>query len=255
MAVIALFFGGCKTVDSDPNQSEPTQPFSPPMNITAEAFSIQVSLFYQNTGDVHFQKAASIVKPISSKLNDFLNLSEVATAAAYDTTPEQDGDTYIWSASIATENGDLTYSLSGLQENSTVSWSMVVTYSDSTFSYNNFEIYTASTNLEGNSGTSQIFDLVDGKRVIVLDTKFDISSKTTSDIAFDFRSTTIGEPRGDLVYIEQNERREFKWASVGAKFYDRINWNPETKVGSILKPRYNNHKWSCWDENLNNITC
>ena len=233
---------------------------TPPPVIPAEAFALQTSLF--NQGDAgktsvgaHFAAAALRVWPVSIIISANLIIPAAVTAAALEAEPEQNGNTWTWTSTTVVEGETITFSLSGTIQGPSIRWSMRVSYTDGTESFDNFELYTATTNLNSNTGAWQLFYLIDGERRNVLNADYAVPDETHATLDFRVPNTADRNAGDSVSYEVDGDERIFDWRQVGEALNHFVTWNAVTQIGSITATNYNNGDKACWDANLDNAAC
>src|SRR5690606_15130819 len=122
-------------------------------------------------------------------------------------------------------------------------------------SYDAFELYDATTTLDGKSGTWRLYYKIDGVRTEVLDAEFDVTSEAVREITFIVPETIPDAGSSTVHYAADGDARLFDWHQEPEDFDHLIEWDEETKAGSITATNYLDGERYCWDENLEDVAC
>jgi hypothetical protein len=179
------------------------------------------------------------------------------TLAALDAEPFVEGGTWFWSNTIRVNQDDVTFELAGTPEGTSVDWSMRITTTDPETDevYDDFELYTAETAFDGESGAWELFYRIDGERTRVLEADFDAEDERDKTLRFAV-PVGVGDAGGDaVVYGASGDARSFDWAQASEGTAHLIAWDAETGAGSITATNYNGGERACWDEDLEDADC
>jgi hypothetical protein len=115
-----------------------------------------------------------------------------------------------------------------------------------------FTYYTATTGLDGETGTWRLFNPdVDGP---VLTASFDIEGLGARELTV---RVPDGRDRGgsSVRYATSGDERTFDWTDEPTGNRALIVWDEERRAGSITADGYNGGDRACWDENLDDVAC
>lgn len=204
----------------------------------------------------HVGNAAFRVGIVSALIGLNLIIPEAVTAAALQADPVIEDDTWIWESSTQVETGEtVSFRLEGTTEGNRVYWTMAISGAGQSGEGESFELYTAETAPNGEEGTWSLYYDIDGERRNVLTADFAVDNDTHKQITFTV-AEGAGENVGDSVRYEQDgATRVFVWTQVDPAETVTVEWDAETKEGSIVAPGYNSGEEACWDTNLQNAPC
>jgi hypothetical protein len=123
--------------------------------------------------------------------------------------------------------------------------------------YDAFELYNATTSLDGKSGSWRLYYEVEGERTEVLDAEFEVTSETEREITFTVPPSNpdpgaVGET---VRYHSEGDARLFDWHQEPEDNDHLVEWSASTGAGSITADDYNDGERACWDENLDDVPC
>lgn len=152
----------------------------------------------------------------------------------------------------ATENGN-SYGVKLTAEAGTgneVDWKFYVTNSQQ--GWDNQLFVSGTANREATSGTWTYYDLSNGEEAAVTTwAKAEGSQSLTLEVLSD-----RNDKEGDrLEYTFENDVKTLILLDASEGNTTTISFNVNTYTGFIISPDYNNGEKSCWDENLNNVSC
>ena len=211
------------------------------------------SLFGQN-----WFNASLRVGIVSAAIGVHLIVPAAATAAAVQADPYVEDGTWIWENTMTINTSDVTFRLEGTPDGTEIDWRMFISSADlGGESYDTFELYDATTPLDGKSGTWRLFYEIDGARTEVLDATFDVTSADEREITFTIPETNPNpDARGSTVrYAADGDARLFDWHQEPEDYDHLVEWDEETKAGSITADNYNDGERACWDEDLEDVAC
>ena len=254
LTLFVLFLAGCDTTGDDP---EPA-----PALLSAEVFNLEAGLFNQvdagkSAAGTHFTAAALRVWPVSLLLGANLIVPAAVTSAALQADPVQDGATWTWTSTTQTNGREVTFTLAGTLQGSGVRWSMRITYFDpeAQVQLDDFELFTAEADVSGQTGSWQLYYLIDGESRNVLNADFAVSSETEVTITYRL-PTTAARNAGDSVrYEREGDTYSILWQQVEEALQHDITWTAPSQSGSITATNYNDGQQGCWDEALENTAC
>lgn len=212
----------------------------------------------------NFIRASASVGIVSTIVGVNLLIPNAVTAAALSADPFVDEGTWVWESTTSFTGADgvektATFRLEGTPDGEFIDWEMIVSGVDSPNggTLDGFVLYTAQTALDGSEGSWNLFYLIDGTRTNVLDARFDVDGESTKDLLFEVPDG-VGEAGGDDVsYSLQGEQRAFEYTKASPAERIVVNWDAETKAGSVTATGYNNGERACWGPapDLNNVPC
>lgn len=252
LVLLLVFVVGCDTVTQ--------QEAKPPTLIPAQAFTVQAELFddqeqSDETGiDTHAMIAQLRVWPVTTALAEHLTLPAAVTEAALEQEPATEDDAWVWTATTATEEGEVEFVLSGTFRDDHVDWSMHVTETTSDRD-STFLLYTAKTAPDGSAGSWRLYAPDDDTTQHVLGAEFEVEKKEEKEIVFQVPETASEHAGDEVVYVQEGDERSFQWVQVGDQREHTIVWDAETHAGSIAATNYNDGEKACWDEALQNEEC
>lgn len=239
LVALAALLVGCDAAD----------PSGPPDVISPAAFTVGTDGFPEAGARVaagpHFLNAAVRVGVVSAVVGAHLVLPAQATAAATAATPVAEAGVFVWDTNVAVFGTDVEVRLLGAPEGREVAWTLTTAVEgDERFTY-----YTAATSFDGREGTWTLFSPdVSGP---VLTAAFDVDD--TPEVTF---AVPEGRPQGgaSVRYAVDGDLRTFDLAGAdGARAL--IQWDVETRVGSIEADDYNGGERACWDADLRDVPC
>jgi hypothetical protein len=254
--LVPLYLAIAMIAGCDSNENDSFEDAPPPV-LSVDAFSMDASVFGSSSktqAGPNFVAAALRVWPVSAILSANLIIPALATAGAVQVDPAWD-DAWIWSTTVTGEAGQVGLTLTATPGAQGVEWSMVVDVEGSEIILQDFELYRAQTALNGKSGTWQLYYEFEGERVNVLRADFEIVDEDTKSLVF----TIVDGPfdnLGDTVsYRTDGTGREFEWIEQSQGREHLVVWDEVTHAGSITSTNYNGGSPSCWNENLDDVTC
>ncbi len=254
IALFGLLLAGCDSAST--NEPDAT----PPRVLPAEAFSLQTNLFNQNdagktSAGANFTAAALRVWPVSVIISANLIVPVAVTAAALQADPIQSGNTWIWNSTVVSDGHEVAFTLEGTVNGSSINWSMRVSYTDGQQTFDDFELYTAVTDFESQTGTWQLFYEIDGQRRNVLNADFVVTGEDEAAITYSVPNTADRDAGDSVMYQASGDERVFDWRQIAEGFDHLVVWDVATHAGSITATNFNNGDKACWDENLDNAAC
>lgn len=254
--VLLLAAAGCDSV-VDPDV-RPSETFS------AEAFQMQTELFEEEASAAqsleaageefaHFTEAATRVGVVSTVVKVHLILPALATKAALQAEPVREGDSWIWSTTVEGDE-EFTVTLTGTPSGEQVDWSMRV--SSTGEELEDFELYTAETARDRESGSWELYYPIDGERRSVLAADFTIEGESKKQITFR-KPESAENAAGDFVQyaVDDGAVRSFLWTQVEEDREHLVEWNAQTKAGALTATNYNDGERACWNADLENAAC
>ena len=253
-ALILAIVPGCDNADTEDDVPEVIPP---------EVFSLPVDLFDQSatakTGapKINFTAAALRVWPVSLLMTANLIIPSVATSAALQADPVFQGDVWEWSSSATANGQTIGFVLSADRNGGSTDWSMKINMTDPVTSNElvDFELFSAQTSNNGQSGSWSLFYYLNEQSQNVLDAEYVITSDTEKYITFSIPESAAQNAGDSVRYEENGDERTFLWQQVDQGISHTVTWNHVTKEGSIIATNYNNGEVSCWDADFEDVAC
>lgn len=263
LAVLGVGLTGCDS--SDPARDDAPRVIDPAAFQTdIESFGTASTSNLESKAGSNFTRSALTVGLVSVVIEANLVIPQAMTAAALNEDPMVDDGTWIWESTTTYTGADgtektATFRLEGTPDGESVDWEMYVSSTEGPNgnALENFVLYTATTAFDGSNGTWELFYPVEGQRVNVLDAEFTADSESSKSVTFSVPAG-IGEGGGDAVrYTTQDVQRSFAYNRNEPAENIVIEWNAETKAGSIQATDYNNGQRACWGPapELANVPC
>lgn len=254
IALFLFLLAGCDSTSNDEQ--------APPAMLPAEAFSLQANLFNQEDASktsvgTHFTAAALRVWPVSLLIGANLVVPVAVTGAALQADPERDGATWTWTSTARANGEEVTFTLRGTLQGTDVNWSMRITYFDAQAQQqlDDFELYTAQTDISGQTGSWQLYYLINGESRNVLNADFVVPGETEVTITYSVPSSAERSAGDSVRYERDGNAYVFLWQQVEEAMEHDVTWEATTRIGSITASNYNGGQKGCWDEALNNTAC
>lgn len=241
--------------DNNNNTSEPpTIPSEATMTADFSEMENAEKVHKSSAAESNFSTAlfaAGIVKLI---LDVNLAIPRALTAAAQQHEPNEvaDGE-WEWEYSTQANQNEFGVRLLAITNSqSDVEWRFFVTNTASDPSLDNALFFQGNTNFAATSGTWIYFEPASSDQVSTLewdtegDEKF-LKLEVTSD-----RNDNLGDT---IEYSFDGSVKTVTYVDASNSETTTIEYNTETKAGFIISPDHNNGEKSCWDEDLNNISC
>lgn len=253
-ALILSIIPGCDNADTEDDVPEVIPP---------EVFTLPVDLFDQSaaakTGapKINFTAAALRVWPVSLLMTANLIIPSVATSAALQADPVFQGDVWEWSSTANANGQSVGFVLSADRNGGSTDWRMRISMTDPVTSDElvDFELFTAQTSNNGQTGSWNLFYYLNGASQNVLDAEYVITSDTEKYITFSIPESAAQNAGDSVRYEENGDERTFIWQQVGQGISHTVTWNHVTKEGSIIATNYNNGELSCWDADFEDVAC
>lgn len=233
-----------------------------PTVISSSAFDFDNESFASTTAagarGAHHTRAYATVLLVNLAVGVHLVLPLAATNSAGQDTPHVEDGTWIWENSLTVGSSVVDVRLEAVASGSTVNWEMFIS-SDNVAgqAYDNFSLYTAETQIGGETGFWSLFYNIEGQgRTRVLDADYE-RDETQHRLTFSIPDTNPNEEAhgASVYYIADGNAREFDYQEPTPSQNHFIEWNAATKAGSITAWNYNSGLRACWDENLDNVEC
>ncbi|MDX1421131.1 MAG: hypothetical protein R3181_14295 [Rubricoccaceae bacterium] len=258
LAPLALV--GCDDADPDPG----IDPGSPPPVLAADAFAFD-GTFPEEGGQgargafgQNWWNASLRVGIVSLGVGVHLIIPSAATAAAGQADPYVEDGTWVWESTFTVNTSDITYRLEATPDGTEIEWRMLISSDDlGSDGYDAFELYDATTALDGESGSWRLYYEIDGERTRVLEADFEVTGADARELTFTIPETNPNEDaRGSTVrYVSDGDERLFDWHQEPEDYDHLVEWNAETQVGAITATNYLDGGRYCWDEDLEDAPC
>ena len=242
--------------------SETEEDSGAPDPISVDIFSIETDLFSDLGGKsseskFHFLGASIRVWPVSLILIANTIIPIAVSQAALQSTPTFSESVWTWSRSMNADGQSFEFVLTGEPDGANTNWSMFIT-SDGAYkgeTYDNFELFSARVATEAGSGSWQLYYLLDGERVNVLNAFFNRPEAGIKQLTFQIPESA-SEHGGDSVLYQVDElSRGFLWTQVSAGIVHDVKWNSFTKEGSIKANNHLDGTKGCWNKNFDDVGC
>ncbi len=250
LLVAVLVLAGCDAV------SPATDTPAPP---PAAAFSFDADLAAQSArlaAGPHFLNAAGRYGVVSVVVGANLVIPAAVTAAATKAEPTVEDGTWIWERTTTIQNADVTFRLEGTPAGREVDWRMRIASVDGGTGAvgEDYDLYTATTSLDGTTGSWDLFYLIDEVPTRVLTADYEV--RTEADREVTFRIPDGREAAGSSVrYQVDGDTKIFDWTAQPGDLRTHVEWDAATRIGFIEADDYNGGVRSCWNENLDNAAC
>lgn len=194
-----------------------------------------------------YTNAAVRVGVVSAIVGLNLVLPAAATEAATRNAPELEGGAFVWSNTIAVLGTPVDVRLTGDPAGAGVDWTLQTAAEGEDY----FTFYTARTTLDGRDGTWSLFNPDSDGSVLAAD--FDADSETDREITF---SVPPGNDAAgaEVTYRVDGSTQVFDFTNAdGVRAL--IEWDRETRAGSITADDFNGGATACWDGGLDDVDC
>lgn len=247
VAVVGLALTGCDASSVDDGRA--------PTPIASAAFDLNDDAFPDANARVaageNYLNAAGRVALVTTIVGLNLALPVAATDAATRDQPTVTNGVWTWEATVDVFGTPVDLALEGDADGSEVDWRLVATRQGATPG-DPFTYYTASTSLDGRTGSWRLFNPDASGPVLTAD--FDVRD-------LDDRVVTFRVPEGranggsSVRYATDGEEQTFDWTDQPENDRALIVWNLDTRAGSITADTYNGGRRACWDEDLADVGC
>ena len=253
---VVLFFtiAGCDSNDSNSDDA--------PDVIPAEVFTLPVDIFAPGANKseapgLNFTAAAFRVWPVSIIVSANMVLPSLLTLQALDTEPVFEDGSWLWVSEASNLGQSISFTLSASRDAGDTVWSMSITYNDieNDIQFDNYELFTARTSNNGQSGSWSLFYPLEGMSQNVLNATYSISSDDERQISFSIPPGAFSNSGDSVVYSESGDERTFDWRQVSENIETLVMWNSSTNAGHITATDYNNGTQGCWDTELEDVDC
>ena len=243
IAALALL-AGC-------DASDPATEAIAPAVLTPDAFSFEPDApdAKKGTGE-HFFNAAFRVGVVSAIVQANLILPAAATHAATQTEPVVTDGVWVWASTFPINNDEVTFRLEGTPQGREIRWRLGITNRD----LDDFTLYTARSDMNGETGDWQLFYEENGASVEVLRADFEVTGEDSRELTFSVPPGRDGAG-SSVGYVHDGSTREFDWREEPAGLDHYIEWDAATGRGWIEADNYRDGERACWDETLANADC
>lgn len=251
LLVAVLVLVGCDT-GADGGDTTPTPP-------PATAFALDAD-FPPSSARVaagaNFLNAAGRYGIVSAVVGVNLIIPKAVTDAATRAEPFVEDGTWIWETTTRIQSADVTFRLEGTPDGREVDWRMRITSVDGGTGEigEDFDLYTATTSLDGREGSWQLNYVIDGEPTRVLTADYEVRAE-------DDRELTFRVPEGregggsSVLYRVDGDTQVFDWFNRPGDVRTLVEWDRETRLGFIEADDYNGGARACWDADLNDASC
>jgi len=259
-----LWLAAC---EKNPTDSKSQKPDLPPQN----SIAVDLNMFnsannlsnlgtVQTNAGLNFVAARLTVGAINLAVFAHMSVPVVTFAAAISQQPAlKDDGKWHWVYSV-TDNAGRRFQadLAGwIDESARVSrWEMRISTTGLGAPLNNFLWYTGQAALKNDSGKWDIYDSAQpNNSVKVVHIDWDHPSATNATLKFTVVKPQVPENGDMLTYKAENSSRSVTYFDQSANNTLQIFWDEVTHAGYLIAPNYNNGQKSCWDSQLNDMTC
>ena len=256
-AIPAALIAGLAVSGCDSAGSDGTAPAVP----SAGAFEFDASFpqAVQSGGMENWANGAFRVGVVTLAVGVHLVIPSAATHAATQAEPVVVDGTWIWENTVPIDGTPVTFRLEGTPEGQEIDWRMLISSDQDIHGeqYDAFELYNATTALDGRTGRWQLYYRIDEVRTHVLTADFDVDSEDVREITFTVPETNPNpDARGSTVlYGHDGSARMFDWHQEPEDRDHLVEWSAATHAGSITATDYNGGVRACWDAGLQDAPC
>ena len=240
-----LVLAGCDAAPAPPDDARPDV-------IAPAAFELDLDLAAAAaaTAGANHTNASLRVGIVSAIIGLNLVLPSAATHAATRTEPVVEDGVWVWESTFPIDGDDVTFRLEGAPAGRTVDWRLDITNRE----LDAFTLYTARTDLDGETGDWQLFHEERGERVEVLRADFAVTAGDARELVF---SVPDGRDSGgsSVRYEADGDARAFDWREEPEGLDHLVEWDQATGAGSITADNYNGGVRACWDASLADAPC
>lgn len=230
--------------------------------IPSTVFALPVDLFNQSSSKssmpgANFTAAALRVWPVSLLISANMIIPSLTTLQALNATPVFQDGAWVWTSSADNNGQAVAFTLSATRDGNTTNWSMKISSTGGLQGQelNDFELFTAETSENGETGSWQLFYFINEASQNVLNATYTTTSATEKSITFSIPETAAQSAGDSVEYRENGDERSFIWEQVAESISHSVSWHATTTVGSISATNFNGGSMGCWDENLEDVAC
>jgi hypothetical protein len=259
-----LWLVACEKNPTDSKSPKPDLPPQSSMAVDLNVFNSAAGLSNagadQTTAGLNFVAARLTVGAINLAVFTHMSVPVVTFAAAISQQPSlKDDGKWHWVYSVTDNAGrQFRADLAGwIDESAQVSrWEMRISTTGLGAPLNNFLWYTGQAGLNNGSGQWDIYDAAQpGNSIKVVHIDWDRPSTTNATLKFTVVKPQVPENGDMLTYKAENSNRSVTYFDQSENSTLQIFWDEVTHAGYIIAPNYNNGIKSCWDSQLNDMTC
>ena len=204
----------------------------------------------------HFLNAAGRFGGVSLVVGANLVIPSAITDAVTDVEPFVEDGTWVWETTARVQSADVTFRLEGTPAGRDVDWRLRLTSVDGGTGQiaDDFDLYTATTSLDGKTGSWDLNYLIDGVPTRVLTAEYEVRAE-------DDREATFRVPEGreaggsSVLYRVDGDARVFDWLAQPGAVRTWVQWDQETRLGFIEADDYNGGARACWNATLDDVAC
>lgn len=261
---LGLALLGFVACDKNPADSKSVKPELPPQSSMAVDLNVFNSANELSPAQTHvglnFVAARLAVGAINLAVFTHMSVPVATFAAAISQQPSlKDDGKWHWVYSVADNAGHrFQADLAGwVDEAAQVSrWEMRLSTTGLGAPLNNFLWYTGQAALKNDAGKWDIYDSTQpNSSVKVVHIDWDRPSATNATLKFTVVKPQVPENGDMLTYKAENTNRSVTYFDQSANSTLQIFWDDVTHAGYLIAPNYNNGQKSCWDSQLNDMTC
>jgi hypothetical protein len=210
-------------------------------------------------GGANWTNAALRVGVVTLAVGAHLFIPAAATSAATQDEPTVVDGTWIWENTVPINNVPVTFRLEGTPAGQEITWRMLISANQAIDGaiYDEFELYDATTTLDGRTGDWRLYYLIEDVRTHVLSADFDVDSEQVADVTYSIPDTNpnTGARGSTVLYARDGEARTFDWHQEPEDFDHLVQWSAATNAGSLTATNYNGGERACWDASLADVPC
>ena len=232
---------------------------NPPPVIASAAFDLGAGSFPDEparTGVTarvgsNFVNASARVGIVTAVIGLHLALPAAATEAATEADPVVTDGVWTWASTADVFGTPVDVTLEAIADGSEIDWRLV-SQRRGDEPGEPFVYYTATTSLDGETGTWTLFNPdQDGP---VLTASFDVRDLDDREVTF---RVPAGRENGgsSVLYRTDGDAQTFDWLDQPEDERALIVWDRASKAGSIEADTYNGGEPACWDAALDNVAC
>ena len=228
-----------------------------PAPIAAAAFDLGADTFPSDNGragasaGANYTNAAIRVGIVTTVVGLSLALPSAATHAVTRDTPEVVDGVWIWATQENVLGTPVALRLEGTPDGGEIDWRLTAQQvgagADAPFTY-----YTATTSLDGKTGSWRLFD--PNQTGAVLRADFDVRAGDDQEVTF---AVPKGRENGgtSVRYATNGSTHTFDFVSQPQDERALIQWSETTRAGSITADGFNGGATACWNASLANVSC
>ena len=239
---------------TDSNSTSTAPPIPPSSSMSIDFSEIENSGNSKSAAGANFN--AALFRVGIAKLILDVNVAvpqTLITAAQNKNAEEVSSGEYQWRYSASNQDKSFSVLLTAnVDDNDDVDWKFFVTTDATNPPLNNALFFSGEADYDGSDGTWMYYD---GTDTPISSIEWDIDSANDIEIDFMVLSNRNGNQGSEISYDFDGSYKTVVYEDGENDEQTTIEYNVETKAGFIISPDYNDGEKSCWDENLNNISC